>query len=249
MEPDQIRHEQALPRSQQRQQRPTPPDALSPPASTVADTWNWLWKDTVTRIAPLTGAALLYAAISHKGPSGIGITVRRWPHEVALGLGVGLPLAALAGAFRAWTAPRYRLPTRADQALQSTYYLAINAPAEEVFWRGAVQSLMADVVARLTGRHTLGRATGWALATAGYASYHRLGGWSWTSIAGVAFAGSIFGALFARDQRQPSLIAPVIAHGVATAAFLSWGDVMLHRRAVRLAHAKARLSKASGAEG
>ena len=110
------------------------------PRSTVRDTWGWFWKDTAGRVAPMTGAALLYARLSGEGLAGVGLTRAQWKREMALGIAVGVPLAGIAAAFRGWVAPQYRLPTPADQALQTAFYLAINAPGEELFWRGMVQT-------------------------------------------------------------------------------------------------------------
>jgi hypothetical protein len=80
---------------------------------------------------------------------------------------------------------------------------------------------------------------GWAGVTAVFGAYHRLGGWSWRSIAGVTAAGGLFGALYALPKRR-SILPAIIAHGFATAGFLNWGDTALHalhigrlRRSVR----------------
>src|SRR5262249_743088 len=89
---------------------------VSIPRSTVRDTWGWLWKDTLGRVTPMTGAALLYARLSGQGLAGIGLTSAHWKREMALGVAVGAPLAGLAAVFRGWVAPHYRLPTVPDQA-------------------------------------------------------------------------------------------------------------------------------------
>src|SRR5262249_38087431 len=110
---------------------PTPPHKrrrqprFSTPRSTMRDSWGWAWKDTIGRVAPMTATALLYAQLSGEGAGGVGLTRTRWRREVALGIAVGAPLAGLAALFRGWVAPQYRLPTAADQALQTTFYLAI----------------------------------------------------------------------------------------------------------------------------
>jgi uncharacterized protein len=208
------------------------------PRSTARDSWEWVWKDTLGRVAPMTAVAVLYARLSGEGLAGVGLTRARWRREVALGLAVGAPLAGLAALFRSWVAPQYRLPTAADQALQTTYYLAVNAPAEELFWRGMTQSAATGAFAMIPGLRSLATLLGWAIATAGYGSYHRLGGWSWRSIAGVTAAGALFGWLYTGRPGNRSLVAASIAHGLATAGFLSWGDVALHRWKQRLLRAR-----------
>jgi len=237
--------------------------------STVPETWKWLWKDTLGRVAPFVVAAGIYARMSGLGWAGIGVrrsTARELGQDLAWGVAIGLPLAGLAAAFRARVAPRYRLPTAADQALQTLFYLAINAPAEELFWRGFVQTMTINSVGRLTRR--MGRsgrraesaagaplasapteaapqqeaasgqlarepgvaaaALGWALTTAIFGAYHRLGGWSWRSIAGVTAAGGVFGAVYLIPRKRRTILPSAIIHGLATAAFLSWGDAALH---------------------
>jgi hypothetical protein len=91
---------------------------------------------------------------------------------------------------------------------------------------------------------------GWAAATAVYGSYHRLGKWSWRSIAGVTFAGAIFGALYQwpRGRRgRRSILAATIAHGFATAGFLSWADFYLYLRQRRRFLATMRAGKVASA--
>lgn len=194
----------------------------------VRDSWDWLWKDILQRIVPLSVAGIV-AARWFEREDGSGYARAGWPRETLLGLAVGVPLAAITAVFRSWVAPGYRLPTRADQAVQTAYYLAINAPAEELFWRGTVQRVAARLLARIPRLRPAAVPLGWALATVLYGLYHRLGGWSWRSIAGVTFAGCIFGALYQSRPRDRALVGVTIAHGLTTAAFLSWGDVFLHR--------------------
>lgn len=210
-------------------QAPTPLHMLLPVArSTVYDTWGWLWKDTVGRVLPFAAGAALYARLSGRGARGIGLTADGWQRDVLLGTAVGIPMAGVAAAFRRWVAPQYRLPTTADQAFQSAFYFLLNAPAEELLWRGTVQTAATSAIARSPRMRRAAPALGWAFATAAFGAYHRLGKWSWRSIAGVTVAGGLFGALYLVGPRRGSILAPVIVHGFATAGFLSWGDVALH---------------------
>lgn len=200
--------------------------------STPRDTWGWLWKDTAQRVIPLAAAGVVYTRYFTRERR-LGYARAGLGRELLLGAAVGVPLAAITAAFRAWVSPWYRLPTRADQALQTTFYLAINAPAEELFWRGTVQHLAIRLLACVPRLRRVAVPLGWAAATAGYGAYHRLGGWSWRSIAGVTFAGTIFATLYQLRPRDRALVAVTLAHGLTTAAFLSWGDVILHQLAQR----------------
>lgn len=197
------------------------------PRNTVADTWGWLWKDTVGRCLPFALGAAAYAKLSGAGPSAIGLTGIAMGRDVALGVALGIPMLAVAVAFRAWDAPRYRLPTAPDQALQTAFYFGVNAPAEELFWRGTVQTLAIKGISLLGPLAPVAAALGWAATTAVFGAYHRLGNWSWRSIAGVTVAGGAFGLLYLAAPGG-SILPVVIVHGFATAGYLSWGDAALH---------------------
>jgi membrane protease YdiL (CAAX protease family) len=187
-----------------------------------------MWKDTLGRIVPFVAAGAVYARVSGAGVRGAGWTREGWVGDLALGIAAGIPLAAMAAAYRHRIAPRYRLPTPGDQLLQSTFYLAINAPAEEFFWRGMVQTLTISGLRRLRMREGSATALGWALATMAFGMYHRLGNWSWRAIAGVTAAGGLFGAVYLATGKRRSLLLPTVMHGFMTAGFLSWGDVFAH---------------------
>lgn len=200
------------------------------PRNSVRDTWNWAWKDTALRVLPFAAAAGAYAKLSGRGPDGIGITGEGWRREVLIGIAVGVPLAGLAAVFRERVSPGYRLPTGADQLTQTVFYFAVNAPGEELFWRGTVQDLAVRGLARVPRIGRVAGLLGWAATTAVFGAYHRLGKWSWRSIAGVTFAGAIFGALYQWPRSRRSILAATITHGFATAGFLSWADVYLNLR-------------------
>ena len=206
------------------------PDEAAPAVqrSTVADTWRWLWKDTAFRLVPFAIATGLYAWLWGGGPHGVGLTAASLPRDVLVGIALGLPLAALSAAFRHVVAPGYRLPTAADQAFQTFFYLVLNAPIEELFWRGAVQTVAIRGAALLLGAGGLASGLGWAACTAVFGAYHRLGNWSWRAIAGVTAAGGVFGLSYLLQPAPQSIWLPTIIHGCATAGFLSWGDVALH---------------------
>lgn len=202
------------------------------PLNQPRDTWRWLWKDTLTRVAPFLVASWAWARFSRTGVEGVGLRRDALLDDALLGLAVGLPMAQISALFRRWVSPGYRLPTPADHAFQSTYYFALNAPAEELFWRGVVQTLTIRGLRRVPGVRRVAGPLGWAGVTAAFGAYHRLGGWSWRSIAGVTAAGGLFGALFALPRRK-SLLPAIIAHGFATAGFLNWGDAALHNLHMR----------------
>jgi membrane protease YdiL (CAAX protease family) len=196
--------------------------------NTVRDTWRWLWQDTAFRLAPFALAVAVYARFWGGGPRGVGLIAPVLPRDLVLGLAIGIPLAVLAVLFRGWVAPGYRLPTPADQAFQTFFYLAMNAPVEELFWRGMWQTLAVNSMGLLVGVGPLASGLGWVVITLIFGAYHRLGKWSWRSIAGVTTAGGVFGLAYLLQPEPHSIWLPVIIHGVATAGFLSWGDAALY---------------------
>src|SRR5437660_1527543 len=68
--------------------------------STVADSWRWLWPDVLMRIIPMTIVPFLYIAILHLPLSFLGLTFHDVPQDVAIGLIVGILMAAFATTYR-----------------------------------------------------------------------------------------------------------------------------------------------------
>jgi membrane protease YdiL (CAAX protease family) len=191
--------------------------------STVADTWRWMRLDLLTRIVPLGIVPFLYIGIFHLPFSFLGLVAGNVPQQIVLGISVGVAMSFFAMIYRMYiVGPRFRHPTRKDQLLQSFFYLCINAPVEEIFFRGLVLS----AVTQWTG--WLG--WGWLVSTAIYTLYHRLGKWSWRSVGGVGLAGIVFSLVYLWQPEPRSLLAVIIVHGFTTSGFLSWGDEVLYQR-------------------
>lgn len=191
--------------------------------STVADSWRWLWPDVLMRIIPLGVVPFLYIAILHLPLAFLGLTLNNAPQQLVIGIVVGLIMAAFASIYRVFiVGPWFRWPTLSDHALQAFYYLAINGPVEELFFRG----FLLATVTQWTG--WVG--WGWLVSTATYTLYHRLGKWSWRSVGGVGIAGIVFSLLYLAQLQPRSLLAVVIVHGLTTCGFLSWGDEVMYRR-------------------
>ncbi len=191
--------------------------------STMADTWRWLWPDMLMRIIPMALIPFFYIAILHLPLDFLGLTLHDVPQQVVIGLIVGIGMAAFATTYRMLiVGPWFRWPTVSDHILHSFFYLFINGPVEELFFRG----FMLAAVTQWTG--WLG--WGWLVSTAAYILYHKLGKWSWRSVGGVGLAGLLFSLLYLAQPSPRSLLAVVIVHGFTTAGFLSWGDEVMYRR-------------------
>ena len=191
--------------------------------STVADTWRWLWPDVLMRIIPLGVIPFVYIAIFHLPLAFLGLTLHNWPQQLVIGLVVGLLMTCFASMYRMYVVgPYFRRPTPGDHLLQGFYYLLINGPIEELFFRG----FLLAVVTQWTG--WIG--WGWLVSTASYTLYHRLGKWNWRSVGGVGLAGLVFSFLYLAQQEPRSLLAVIIVHGFTTWGFLSLGDEIMYRR-------------------
>lgn len=191
--------------------------------STVATTWRWLWPDVLMRILPLTAAPLIYVGILHLPLSFLGLTWHNWPTQLLLGLLLGIGMAAFATTYRTLVVgPWFRRPTLSDHFLQGFFYLFINGPVEEFFFRG----FLLAAVTQWTG--WVG--WGWLVSTAVYTLYHRLGKWNWRSVAGVGLASIVFSTLYIFPVQPWSLLAVVIVHGFTTWGFLSLGDEVMYQR-------------------
>jgi membrane protease YdiL (CAAX protease family) len=190
--------------------------------STTADTWRWLWPDVLMRILPLGLVPFVYIAVFHLPLSFLGLTPGNVPQQLVIGVGLGILMAIFAAIYRMYiVGPWFRWPTLSDHLLQGFFYLVINAPVEELFFRG----FLLTVVAQWTG--WIG--WGWLVSTATYTLYHRLGKWSWRSVAGVGLVGIVFSTLYIAQPQPRSLLAVIIVHGLTTCGFLSWGDEFMYR--------------------
>ncbi len=198
--------------------------------STVANSWRWMWPDLLMRILPMGIAPFIYISIFHLPLSFLGLTLHDVPQQIWLGLVVGILMAAFAAIYRMLiVGPGFRWPTVSDHIFQGSFYLFINGPVEELFFRG----FLLAAVTQWTGWS----GWGWLVSTATYTLYHRLGKWNWRSVGGVGLAGLVFSLVYLLQPNPRSLLAVVIIHGFTTSGFLSWGDEVLYRRWKR-GHAK-----------
>ncbi len=191
--------------------------------STVASSWRWMRLDLLTRIIPLAITPFLYLALFHMPLSFLGLTVGNLGQQILIGLLVGSLMAVFAIMYRVYiVGPWFHRPTFYDHLFQACYYLFINGPIEELFFRGFLLS----AITQWTG--WLG--WGWLVSTATYTLYHRLGRWSWRSVGGVGLAGIVFSLVYLLQPSPRSLLAVIIVHGLTTCGFLSWGSEVLYQR-------------------
>jgi membrane protease YdiL (CAAX protease family) len=184
--------------------------------SRPVDSWRWIRWDVPARLCPLLLVPLVYLYRGYP-PGALGLNASHLTRDLALGLLLGLPAFAVGAAFNEWLQRRGHarvVPTTADLWLQTGYYVVLNAPIEELFFRGQLQNGLA-----LWWQAPL---PAFLVATTIFTGYHLLGRWSLEATAGAGVAGVALGLLF-MAQNPPSLVLPVTVHAFITCGFLGLG--------------------------
>jgi membrane protease YdiL (CAAX protease family) len=192
--------------------------------TTVRDSWRWMRLDAGVRLVPLTLAPVAVALVIHVPLSTFGLSLT----HVGRDLLVAIPFAVLgfviAAAFAEYLARRNRrwyVADSGDLLLQTSYYVLLNAPVEELFFRGFLQG-------GLTAWLKL-PALALILATALFGGYHFLDRWGWRPVAGATAAGLALGLIYLWQPAPASLLAPVIVHAAITCGFLGLGPYVIFR--------------------
>jgi len=186
----------------------------------IPDSWAWMKRDLAIRLAPFTAACLIAALVLR--PRWMGLTAGDVRAQVIFGL-AGAPLLFLAATYVQLQLTRRRrvlmVPSGAGDAWFQAGYYALNGPVEEAFFRGLVQGGLSVLTFP---------ALGFAVATAAYVLYHRLG-WSWPDTLATALLGVPLGFAFWLLPGPPSLLGVSMAHIGATCGFLGLGPLALRK--------------------
>ena len=192
--------------------------------TTVATSWSWMRLDLLLRLVPLTLIPLLFGWLTGTPLREFGLVVTHPARDLLVAVPLSLVAFAIATAFAAYLSRRSGrrfVPTKPDLWLQSAYYLVLNAPVEEWFFRGFLQGSLArwwnaPVLAVL-------------VATAIFGGYHFLDRWGWRPVVGATAAGLTLGLIYLLQPSPPSLLAPVLVHAAITCGFLSLGPYLMYR--------------------
>src|SRR4029077_11917336 len=106
--------------------------------TTVADSWRWMRLDLLFRLVPLTIVPLMFIWLTAARRASLGLTLAHPIRDLLVAIPLALAGFVIAAAFAEYLARRTRrwfVPDGRDLAVQSLYYLALNAPAEELFFR------------------------------------------------------------------------------------------------------------------
>jgi membrane protease YdiL (CAAX protease family) len=178
-------------------------------------------KDLLIRLLPFTvvfGAVYLWAS----QPAWSGLALGRLEVQLFFGLLFAPLMFVAATAAQLWlTRRRGALSTPADgkDAWAQAGFYGLNGPIEEAFFRGLIQGGIGAA---------FGMPSGFAIGTAAYVLYHRLG-WPWADTLATALVGIPLGLAFWLLPGPPSLVGVSIAHIAATCGFLGPGPYVLRK--------------------
>ena len=177
--------------------------------------------DLLLRLLPFS-AAFVAAYLLMSRPPWLGLATGQLGVQLVFGL-AGAPLMFVAAVIlQLWLARRrgaLSVPAKGDDALFQAGFYVLNGPIEEAFFRGLIQGGLGAL---------LGAPVGFAVGTAAYVLYHRLG-WPWADTLATALVGVPLGLAFWLLPGPPSLLGVSIAHIGATCGFLGPGPYLLRR--------------------
>jgi len=192
--------------------------------TTVKNSWSWMRLDLLLRLVPLTAVPFVFSWLSSTPLRSLGLVITHPVRDLLVAIPVAVAGFAIAAAFNVYLSRRsgrWFVPTKPDLLVQSAYYLLLNAPIEEWFFRGFLQGSLArwwntPLLALLA-------------ATAVFGAYHFLDRWGWRPVAGATAAGLTLGLIYLWQPSPPSLLAPVLVHAAITCGFLSLGPYLMYR--------------------
>jgi len=192
--------------------------------TTVASSWSWMRLDLIVRLVPLTIVPLVFSWLTGTPLTTFGLVATHALRDLLVAIPLGLAAFAVAASFAAYLARRngrWFVPTKPDLLIQSAYYLVLNAPIEEWFFRGFLQGSLS--------RWWNAPALALLVTTAVFGAYHFLDRWGWRPVVGAAAAGLALGLVYLWQPAPPSLLAPVLVHAAITCGFLSLGPYLIYR--------------------
>jgi uncharacterized protein len=187
-----------------------------------ATSWGWIKWDVPARLVPLAAAPVMFLWLSRTPASWLGLSFDHTARDLLLAIPFGAAAFAIAAGFNEYLSRRIRrwfVPDEADLLLQTGYYVVLNAPVEEWFFRGFLQGSLI--------RWWDAPALGFLAATLIFGAYHFLGRWGWRQVAGATVAGFALGLTYLWQPAPPSLLLPTIVHAAITCGFLSLGPYLI----------------------
>src|SRR5438105_4611572 len=187
----------------------------------IPDSWAWMRPDLLIRILPFTAIAAGVEILWR--PTWLGVSSGRLGVQLTFAVAATPVLFVAATLVQLWLTRRrgaISVPAnRADAWFQAGFYV-VNGPVEEAFFRGVIQGGLGAA---------WGAPVGFAIGTAAYVLYHRLGRWSWEETFATALVGVPLGLAFWLLPGPPSLLGVSLVHVAATCGFLGPGPYLLRK--------------------
>lgn len=178
--------------------------------------------DLLGRILPFVLAYAIAYRVAGR-PAWLGLSAGRVEVQAAFAAVFTPVMFVSAMAVQVWLTRRrgvLSVPGSAGDAWFQAAFYALNGPVEEAFFRGLAQGGLTVL---------WGAPAGFAIATAAYVLYHKLGRWTWSDTFATALVGMPMGLAFWLLPGPPSLLGVSIAHVAATCGFLGPGPYLLKK--------------------
>jgi membrane protease YdiL (CAAX protease family) len=178
--------------------------------------------DLLVRLLPFT-AAFVVAYVASRRAGWLGLSLGNLLAQIVFAALAAPVMFAAAAGVQLWLTRRrgaLSVPAGADDAWFQAAFYALNGPIEEAFFRGLTQGGLSVL---------WGAPLGFALATATYVLYHRLGRWTWPDTIATALVGVPLGLAYWLLPGPPSLLGVSLAHIAATCGFLGPGPYLLRK--------------------
>ena len=192
--------------------------------TTVADSWRWMRLDLLVRLVPLTIVPLVFSWLTATPLAAMGLTLAHSIRDLIVAVPLAIAGFVIAASFAEYLARRSRrwfVPDGRDLAVQVLYYLTLNAPVEEWFFRGFLQGGLT--------RWWNVPAAAVLVTTVVFGAYHFLDRWGWRPVVGATAAGLALGLIYLWQPEPLSLLAPTLVHAAITCGFLGLGPYLIFR--------------------
>jgi len=163
-------------------------------------------------------AVLAWAILWGGGLGTLKLTWHLTPFDLALVLGSSLPVFLCCLLYRSRFWPVQHLASPGAHLVEDAYFLLFNSPAEELFFRGMLQTLAMQALPPLLGFTAVALVFGF---------YHRAAGFPLPFLILASAGGVLFGLLFLASS---SILVPILVHFVADLALFNLGPTLLARQ-------------------
>jgi membrane protease YdiL (CAAX protease family) len=188
----------------------------------IPDSWSWVKADLGVRLGPFAAAYVIALRVT-EGARWLGWSLGDLEAQLVFAAIAAPVMFAAAAGVQLWLTRRrgaLAVPAGLDDAVFQAGFYVVNGPIEEATFRGLIQGGLGALWATPIG---------FAVGTAAYVLYHRLGRWSWEETFATALVGVPMGLAYWLLPGPPSLLGVSLAHIAATCGFLGPGPYLLRK--------------------